>query len=116
MCERGVDHCEVCGWVPPEDILRRLNGWRTRHNSVLEAHHIIPCCEGGTDEEANLVVLCPNHHAIADAVNRGTGVSAPRTKADLVDLLYRIDNDPDSVIKGIERYLIDNAPSLYLNV
>jgi 5-methylcytosine-specific restriction endonuclease McrA len=35
-------------------------------DSVVEIHHIIPRSIGGTDEPANLILLCPNHHAMAD--------------------------------------------------
>jgi predicted HNH restriction endonuclease len=27
-----------------------------------EAHHLIPLSEGGTQEENNIIILCPNHH------------------------------------------------------
>lgn len=35
-------------------------------DEIIEVHHIIPRAKGGTDDEDNLVVLCPNHHALAD--------------------------------------------------
>ena len=33
---------------------------------VVNVHHITPKNEGGTNKPANLAVLCPNHHAMAD--------------------------------------------------
>ncbi len=33
---------------------------------VVNVHHITPKNEGGTNTPANLAVLCPNHHAMAD--------------------------------------------------
>ena len=30
--------------------------------SILQVHHIIERCNGGTDEESNLLLLCPNCH------------------------------------------------------
>lgn len=33
-------------------------------SDIIIAHHIIPQSIGGTDELSNLVVLCPNHHAM----------------------------------------------------
>lgn len=35
-------------------------------DEVIEVHHIVPRRIGGTDELDNLIVLCPNHHALAD--------------------------------------------------
>jgi 5-methylcytosine-specific restriction endonuclease McrA len=35
-------------------------------NIALEVHHIIPRADGGTNKENNLVVLCTNHHHLAD--------------------------------------------------
>jgi len=33
---------------------------------TLEVHHITPRAEGGTNDENNLIVLCNNHHHLAD--------------------------------------------------
>lgn len=41
--------CMICGW----DV-------------VISVHHIIPRRSGGTNNLDNLIVLCPNHHAMAD--------------------------------------------------
>lgn len=41
--------CIICGF----DIL-------------VQVHHITPKAEGGTNDPANLAILCPNHHAMAD--------------------------------------------------
>lgn len=35
-------------------------------DSVVEIAHIVPRSLGGTDEPSNLLVLCPNHHAMFD--------------------------------------------------
>ena len=35
-------------------------------DEIVEVHHILPQHLGGTDDPENLVVLCPNHHALAD--------------------------------------------------
>lgn len=35
-------------------------------DEVVEVHHIIPQRAGGTDDPDNLILLCPNHHAMAD--------------------------------------------------
>ena len=32
----------------------------------LEVHHVLPLAQGGSDKIANLITLCPNHHAMAD--------------------------------------------------
>ena len=35
-------------------------------DTITEVHHILPRTDGGTDDPDNLIVLCPNHHAMAD--------------------------------------------------
>lgn len=35
-------------------------------NEIVEVHHIIPRSLGGKDLLENLILLCPNHHALAD--------------------------------------------------
>jgi hypothetical protein len=42
--------CEDCGFVAQP--------------LILEKHHIIPRCYGGSNDKKNLVVLCPNCHKI----------------------------------------------------
>lgn len=37
-----------------------------KFDEVVEVHHIIPKSLGGGDEMENLILLCPNHHALAD--------------------------------------------------
>lgn len=41
--------CMVCGW-----------------NVTVDVHHIIPRRQHGTNNMDNLIVLCPNHHRLAD--------------------------------------------------
>lgn len=41
--------CPLCSW-----------------NKTWDLHHIIPRRHGGSDDLHNLVMLCPNHHSIAD--------------------------------------------------
>ena len=47
--------CEHCNWRPPK-------------RSMLHAHHIIPQICGGSNDASNLIILCPNCHAIAHFV------------------------------------------------
>lgn len=35
-------------------------------DEVVEVHHIVPRAVGGKDHPENLILLCPNHHALAD--------------------------------------------------
>lgn len=54
--------CAVCGWrIDPRLSVR--NG--EERGSGVEIHHIVPVSAGGTDNPANLVPLCGNHHALA---------------------------------------------------
>ena len=40
--------CKLCGW-----------------NGYTQMHHIIPTYDYGSDEDENLIELCPNHHSEA---------------------------------------------------
>lgn len=52
--ERG-NKCEKCGWK----------------KSNCDVHHIIPKKDGGTNDEDNLIVLCPNCHRVEHDKLRG---------------------------------------------
>jgi len=61
--------CAVCGF-----------------DEIVEVHHIIPRALGGKDYPENLVLLCPNHHALVDRgmllvkdINPGAGLCTPST-------------------------------------
>ena len=32
------------------------------HTRGLQAHHLVPCCQGGWDGIDNLAMVCPYHH------------------------------------------------------
>jgi hypothetical protein len=49
--------CSICSWKP----------WVS---DLLHWHHIVPVARGGSDGAENLILLCPNHHAIAHNVSR----------------------------------------------
>lgn len=72
MALRG-EACQVCETEMPA-------------KSLIHAHHILPVVEGGTDEDKNIVLLCPNCHAIAHWRYRKAG-AAPRTMLDFFALM-----------------------------
>ena len=49
--------CEVCGWYMPGGC-----------NHMTEVHHVVMVSQGGTDDDSNLMWLCPNHHRLAHAL------------------------------------------------
>lgn len=49
--------CAVCNWS--------LGSFEYGPGNGCEMHHIIPVSEGGTNDESNLVLLCPNCHKLA---------------------------------------------------
>lgn len=82
------DCCEVCRWRPPRS-LREVPGGMIRR--LLHAHHIVPVSCGGADSLENLILLCPNHHAVAHHIGRmvrddeGTIVwTGARTRSDFL--------------------------------
>ena len=54
--EENDYHCQICGHT-----LHLANGDR-----YAEAHHVHPLGEGGADVLANIMCVCPNHHALLD--------------------------------------------------
>lgn len=52
------DACQICG------LVLQISSTKT----YSEAHHIIPLGgrHAGTDTASNVIVLCPNHHALCD--------------------------------------------------
>lgn len=44
---------------------------KREHNEFFEVHHIIPVCEGGSNEENNLKGLCVECHEIEDKKQMG---------------------------------------------
>lgn len=73
--------CEGCGWSVPEKIGKR----------VMHMHHVIPVADGGNNVHTNLVVICPNCHAIAHALIDRFGRNAPQ---DRDELLAALKGDP----------------------
>lgn len=65
--ELGSDRCAVCGWRPPRAL---ADLGVERRSSLLHLHHVVPHSCGGSDDADNLVLLCPNHHAIAHQLGR----------------------------------------------
>ncbi|MEZ4748446.1 MAG: HNH endonuclease signature motif containing protein, partial [Calditrichia bacterium] len=56
VLSRANNCCEYCGEI----------GFLTTDGMhYLETHHIIPLSEDGSDDELNVIALCPNHHRIA---------------------------------------------------
>lgn len=56
--------CALCGWKISNTLLKCNNKYQYAYGN--EIHHIIPIKDGGTDEFDNLILLCPNHHKLAD--------------------------------------------------
>ena len=58
-CECAICHWSIPDWLPTYKRTERMHG--------LNYHHIIPVSEGGSSDEENIVVLCPNCHKMAHA-------------------------------------------------
>lgn len=48
-----------------ERLIRRARSRPNLWNEIFERHHIVPKCEGGTDEQDNIVKLTPEEHYVA---------------------------------------------------
>lgn len=79
----GADHWRKVGgrknrnWKGDERCLSVMNQFRKRHlpnkcaicgwkEAGCDGHHIIPRKDGGTNNLGNTIVLCPNHHRLAN--------------------------------------------------
>jgi len=51
--------CAICGWSIPS---WRKGYAKYERNHGCQFHHIVPISEGGTSDEENLILLCPNCH------------------------------------------------------
>lgn len=96
----GRSRCEVCRWKPPK-------GLAVLHDdpsSMLHAHHVVPIACGGEDDERNLVLLCPTHHALAHKIGRMrqkpgrayAGWEGPVTPLQLLSELRMLEKEPDA--------------------
>jgi len=63
-CGKGPEKktVELKGWDNEKKDFVTVGTEERVINPALEAHHIIPICEGGTNEISNLISLCPEHH------------------------------------------------------
>lgn len=97
-----IAECQVCEWRPPV-MLGSVR--ETRLFTMLHAHHVVPIAAGGKDHAKNLVLLCPNHHAIAHALgkivaDKGAKGSrklwtGPTTPEALLNEIRWVENDMD---------------------
>lgn len=67
--------CEACDWSHP----------MPEATKVMHVHHVVPISRGGDNEETNLILLCPNCHAVAHLL-MDRGLSAA-TRDDLLPIL-----------------------------
>lgn len=56
----GKACCAACGWQPPAFLTDR------HKRTFLTVHHLLPISDGGLDDDANLIILCPNCHSLSD--------------------------------------------------
>ena len=54
--------CAICDW----NIIPRKGMLKTPRQGGCHIHHIDPVNDGGTHTIDNLILLCPNCHALAD--------------------------------------------------
>lgn len=89
--------CAACGWTMPASLNAKGVG--------VHGHHAIPVAKGGDAGLRNVVLLCPNHHAIAHALGDlpyryADGLLlAGRAKMRLLRMLRQIDRDAEALAK-----------------
>jgi len=110
----GAAACEACGWKPPDGL--REAGQRDGHK-IMHAHHVVPLACGGPDVSVNLVLLCPNCHALAHRLGRMTLTGAypeyawagAATRDELLAELRMIENEPDRWSERMKRQRAEEA-------
>lgn len=66
ILERYDYKCAICGWqLDTRDVCGKHGRYLRQKGN--EIHHIVPVEDGGTDTVDNLILLCPNHHKMANA-------------------------------------------------
>lgn len=75
---------------------------RLRHGrTVLHYHHVIPISAGGSDDDVNVVLLCPNHHGVAHRAWTNEawhgGYIGPKTREEIIVGLRALDAEEDIV-------------------
>lgn len=73
----GVATCEGCAWQIPERFVSR----------IMHVHHVTPVSWGGDNNPSNLVVICPNCHAIAHEILATRNLDNPLTRQELLAIL-----------------------------
>lgn len=56
LIQRAKMGCSICGW----------------DDAQPDVHHIIPRCEGGSNDNSNLIIVCPNCHRVIHTTNKYT--------------------------------------------
>ena len=75
--------CAVCGF-----------------NKKVDTHHIIKRLKGGSNDDENLICLCPNHHWIADF-----GTSKEREK--ILNIIKQKTGKNGKKIEQVEKEILD---------
>lgn len=104
----GEFSCEACDWIPFGGVLQ------SARLKILTAHHVIPVtCDGSHDDE-NLIVLCPNCHAVAHFIGSRVGKTwyGATTKAELIAQLQRIALDPQGYVADSHTCLRSPKPRM----
>ena len=109
---QNYPHCEYCG---------------IDNKKILQIHHIKPICEGGDNEEDNLIILCPNCHKSVHSglISRYSLIQAKKSKKFLVkpeqiqkkleDLKQKQTKLLTSIIEG-SRYNMKLMEHIYLGL
>lgn len=58
--------CAICGWRGCDEPGMVGNNGHHQWGCMNQIHHIIPVSKGGEETADNLILLCPNHHRMAD--------------------------------------------------